>query len=66
MEREKLIEEVREFQCLWMVSARGYRDQWAKENAWKKIASDVSTRPFPIMLIFHTPWQDNKKKLEML
>ena len=48
----KLIERVREFPCLWMVSARGYRDQRAKENAWKKIAGDVSTRPFPIMLIF--------------
>ena len=52
MDREKLIEGVREFLCLWMVSARGYRDHQAKENAWKKIASDVSTRHFPIMLIF--------------
>ena len=52
MDGKKLIEGVREFPCLWMVFARGYRDQQAKENAWKKIASDVITRPFPIMQFF--------------
>ena len=49
---EKLIEGGREFPCLWMVYARDYRDQRAKENAWKKIASDISNRHFPIMIIF--------------
>ena len=38
---EKLIEAVRDFDCLWKVSAKVYRDVRAKENAWKAIAITV-------------------------
>ena len=35
MTEEKLIEEVREFPCIWDTSSRSYKDQRARENAWK-------------------------------
>lgn len=38
---EKLIEAVRCFPCLWQVAAKAYRDQRAKENAWKEVANKV-------------------------
>ena len=42
MNEEKLIEAVRQFDCLWKVSAKVYRDSRAKENAWKAVARTVS------------------------
>ena len=33
MTEEKLIEEVREFPCIWDTSSRSYKDQRARENA---------------------------------
>ena len=42
MNEEKLIEAVRDFPCLWQVSSRCYRDAKAKENAWKKVSSQVN------------------------
>ena len=38
MDEEKLVEAVPTFDCLWKVSAKGYRDARAKENAWKAVA----------------------------
>jgi hypothetical protein len=35
---EQLIEAVRRFPCLWQVNLKSYKDQRARENAWKKIA----------------------------
>ena len=40
---ERLIEAVRAFPCLWQVSSKGYKDLRAKENAWKEVASRVSS-----------------------
>ena len=45
MDEEKLIEAVRGFLCLWQVTAKCYKDAIAKENAWKLVASRVSTWP---------------------
>ena len=42
MDEERLIEEVRKFSCLWDVSTKAYRDNKAKENAWKVVANDVN------------------------
>ena len=33
MTEEKLIEEVREFPCIWNTCSRSYKDQRARENA---------------------------------
>ena len=41
-EPEKLIKVVRQFECLWKVSAKVYRDVRAKENAWQAMARMVS------------------------
>jgi len=41
MDEEKLIECVREFECLWNVKEKSYKDQRAKENAWKVIVEKV-------------------------
>ena len=38
---EKLVEAVRGFPCLWKVKARSYKDQTAKENAWKEVSRQV-------------------------
>ena len=38
MDEEKLVEAVPTFDCLRKVSAKGYRDARAKENAWKAVA----------------------------
>ena len=34
---ERLIEEVRVFECLWKVNIKAYKDMRAKENAWKSV-----------------------------
>ena len=41
MDEEKLIEAVRSLSCLWDVSSKSYRDQRARENAWKQVAEMV-------------------------
>ena len=38
---ECLIEAVRTFLCLWQVSCKAYKDQKARENAWKSGAGEV-------------------------
>ena len=38
MEDELLIEAVRGYQCLWQVNCRSYKDNRAKENAWKEVS----------------------------
>ena len=40
---EKLIEAVRGFACLWEVNSKLYKDNIAKENAWKTIGEQVYT-----------------------
>ena len=42
MDDEKLIEAVRDFECLWMVGCKAYKDIRAKENAWKEVSVKVS------------------------
>ena len=42
MDEEKLIEAIRSLPCLWQVSSKSYRDQRARENAWKEVAEAVS------------------------
>ena len=42
MDEEKLIEAIRSFPCLWQESSKSYRDQRARENAWKEVAEAVS------------------------
>ena len=42
MDDEKLIEAVRDFECLWMVGCKAYKDIRAKENAWKEVSAKVS------------------------
>ena len=42
MTEEKLIEDVREFPCIWNTCSRSYKDQRARENAWKHVAQVVS------------------------
>ena len=42
MEDEKVVEAVRDFECLWRVGTKSYRDIIAKENAWKEVAAKVS------------------------
>ena len=44
MDKEKLVEAVRTFDCLWKVSAKVYRDARAKENAWIAVARTDRTR----------------------
>ena len=44
MEEEKLIESVRDFPCLWNISCKAYKDQRAKENAWKSVTKEASSR----------------------
>ena len=41
MDDEKLVESVREFECLWKVGCKSYKDVRAKENAWKEVANKV-------------------------
>ena len=41
MDNEKLIETVRSLPCLWQVRSKAYRDQKAKESAWKQVAEAV-------------------------
>ena len=43
MDDENLVEAVRFFPYLWLVSSKSYKDLRAKENAWKEVASKVST-----------------------
>lgn len=38
---EKLIEAVRNLPCLWQVNSKSYRDQRARENAWKEVTETV-------------------------
>ena len=38
---EKLVEAVRGFACLWQVNSKAYKDNIAKENAWKAIGEQV-------------------------
>ena len=40
MADEKLI--VRCFPCLWQVSSKSYKDVRTRENAWKKVASQIT------------------------
>lgn len=40
-EDEALAEAVKQFECLWKVRAKAYRDLRAKENAWKSVAEKV-------------------------
>lgn len=40
---ETLIEAVREFECLWKVRSKAYKDLRAKENAWKSVAEKVKS-----------------------
>ena len=42
MDDEKLIEAVRQFECLCKVGSKSYRDARAKENAWKEVAGKVT------------------------
>ena len=42
MDDEKLVEAVREFECLWKIGSKSYKDIRAKENAWKEVVSKVS------------------------
>ena len=39
---EKLVEAVREFPCLWKVKSKSYKDQTARENAWKEVSKQVT------------------------
>ena len=41
---EELIEAVRGFPCLWLVKSKAYKDQTAKENAWKAICKKVNLK----------------------
>ena len=43
MDDEKLVEAMREYECLWKVGSKSYKDIRAKENAWKEVTSNVST-----------------------
>ena len=38
---ETPIEAVRKFECLWNVSSKSFKDNIAKENAWKAVAQEV-------------------------
>ena len=38
---EKLIEEVRVYECLWKVTSMAYKDLRAKENSWKIVAEKL-------------------------
>ena len=40
---EKLVEAVCRFACLWQVNSKAYKDNIAKENAWKAIGEQVYT-----------------------
>ena len=51
MEDEQLIEAVREFPCLWLVSSRAYKDLRAKENAWKEISQVFFYESFGLMFL---------------
>ena len=51
MTEEKLIEEVREFPCIWDTSSWSYKDQRARENAWKHVAQVVSFIFFKLVII---------------
>ena len=42
MDEEKLCEAVRTLPCLWQVNSVVYRDIIAKQNAWNKVAIEVS------------------------
>ena len=39
---ETIINAVREFPCLWQVNSKSYKDQRARENAWKRVSSSIS------------------------
>ena len=41
--KEKVIEAVRAFPCLWTVKSKSYKDQNAKENAWKEVSKQVNS-----------------------
>ena len=41
MDEDKLIEAVRALPCLREVNSKSYRDQRARENAWKEVAQTV-------------------------
>ena len=43
---EKLIEAVREFPCLWLVSSKFYKEAVAKDNAWREIGTQVCYNNF--------------------
>ena len=38
---EQLIECARELPCLWKTHLKSYKDQMAKENAWKGVSEQV-------------------------
>ena len=40
---ERLCEAIRGFPCLWQVNSITYRDVMAKQNAWSKVATVVSS-----------------------
>ena len=42
MDKERLVEEVRKFPCLWNVSVKAYRYIKAKENGWKTVSNEVN------------------------
>ena len=48
---ETLIEAVRKFGCLWNVSSKSFKDNKAKENAWKAVAQEVRNASVFVMLV---------------
>ena len=40
-QQETLIEPMERFECLWNVSSKSFKDNKAKENAWKAVAKEV-------------------------
>ena len=51
MDDEKLVEAVRDFECLWKVGCKSYKDIKAKENAWKEVAFKVSKHIIVILIM---------------
>ena len=66
MDEEKLIEGVQSFPCLWNVFCKGYRNQRAKEIAWKAIASEVRqvTKKSSLFLVRKLQKQETVHRLE--
>ena len=49
---EKLIEAVRSFPCLWQTSSKSYKNMRVRENAWKEVAKQVSSKSSKINNIY--------------